>query len=68
MQKKILEFTNILRKSGIRVSTAESIDAFKALEVLSFDDRGKVKLSLKAVDQETGKEIPGQSSGKRAAR
>ena len=39
MQKKILEFTNILRKSGIRVSTAESIDAFRALEDLSVDDR-----------------------------
>ena len=35
MQKKILEFTNILRKSGIRVSTAEAIDAFKALDDLS---------------------------------
>ena len=27
MQQKILEFTNILRKGGIRVSTAEAIDA-----------------------------------------
>ena len=35
MQKKILEFTNILRKSGIRVSTAEAIDAFQALDELS---------------------------------
>ena len=30
MQQKILEFTNILRKSGIRVSTAEALDAFSA--------------------------------------
>jgi uncharacterized protein with von Willebrand factor type A (vWA) domain len=39
MQKKILEFTNILRKSGIRVSTAEAIDSFTALDELSIDDR-----------------------------
>ncbi len=38
------------------------------VKLIGIDDRGKVKLSLKAVDQETGKEIPGQSSGKRAAR
>ena len=38
------------------------------VKLIGIDDRGKVKLSLKAVDQETGKEIPGQSSGRRAAR
>ena len=38
------------------------------VKLIGIDDRGKVKLSLKAVDQQTGKEIPGQSSGKRAAR
>jgi uncharacterized protein with von Willebrand factor type A (vWA) domain len=39
MQKKIVEFTNILRKSGVRVSVAETLDAFTALDELSFDDR-----------------------------
>ena len=39
MQRRILDFTNILRRAGIRVSTAEALDAFKALEVLSIDDR-----------------------------
>ena len=34
MQKKIIEFTNLLRKSGIRVSVAEGIDAFNALDEL----------------------------------
>ena len=38
------------------------------VKLIGIDDRGKVKLSLKAVDQETGKEIPGQSSGRRAVR
>ena len=39
MQNRILDFTNILRRAGIRVSTAETLDAFQALEVLSIDDR-----------------------------
>ena len=38
------------------------------VKLIGIDDRGKVKLSLKAVDQETGKEIPGQSSDRRAVR
>jgi uncharacterized protein with von Willebrand factor type A (vWA) domain len=39
VQRKIVEFTNLLRKSGIRVSMAESIDAFVALDELSLQDR-----------------------------
>jgi hypothetical protein len=39
VQKKIIEFTNLLRKSGVRVSVAEAIDAFQALDELSLDDR-----------------------------
>ena len=31
MQKKVVEFTNLLRKAGVRVSTAEALDAFVAL-------------------------------------
>ncbi|MAF96081.1 MAG: polyribonucleotide nucleotidyltransferase [Rhodospirillaceae bacterium] len=38
------------------------------VKLIGIDDRGKVKLSMKAVNQETGEEIPGQSSGRRAAR
>ena len=33
MQKKIVEFTNILRKAGVRVSVAQSIDAFLAVKL-----------------------------------
>ncbi|MBB4660302.1 polyribonucleotide nucleotidyltransferase [Parvularcula dongshanensis] len=32
------------------------------VKLLGFDDRGKVKLSMKMVDQETGKEIPKEKS------
>ncbi len=58
MQKKILEFTNILRKSGIRVSTAEAIDAFSALDELSLDDRELFRDALRATMVKRGEEIP----------
>jgi hypothetical protein len=58
MQKRILEFTNILRKSGIRVSTAEAIDAFKALDLLSIDDREIFRDALCATMVKRGEEVP----------
>lgn len=48
MQKKIIEFTNLLRKSGVRVSTAESIEAFQAIDTLSLDDREVFRDALRA--------------------
>ncbi|MCP3982903.1 MAG: VWA domain-containing protein [bacterium] len=47
MQQKIVDFTNLLRKSGIRVSVAESIDAFTALDELSLGDREVFKDALR---------------------
>ncbi len=57
MQKKILEFTNILRKSGIRVSTAETIDSFTALDMLSVDDREVFKDALRSTMVKRGEEV-----------
>lgn len=47
MQKKIIEFTNLLRKAGVRVSVAESIDSFEALDLMSIDDRELFKDALR---------------------
>ena len=58
MQKKILEFTNILRKSGIRVSTAEAIDSFTALDELSIDDREIFRDALRSTMVKRGEEVP----------
>ncbi len=58
MQRKILEFTNLLRKSGIRVSTAETIDAFVALDELSIDDREIFKDALRTTMVKRGEEVP----------
>jgi len=48
VQKRILDFTNILRRAGVRVSTAETLDAFQALEVLPIDDRAVFRDALGA--------------------
>ncbi len=57
MQQRIIEFTNLLRKSGIRVSVAEGIDAFRALDELSIDDRAIFKDALRASMVKRGDEI-----------
>ena len=38
------------------------------VKLLGFDDRGKVRLSMKVVDQETGKEIPREEGEKEKAK
>ena len=35
------------------------------VKLLGFDDRGKVRLSMKVVDQETGEELPPQPREKK---
>jgi uncharacterized protein with von Willebrand factor type A (vWA) domain len=57
MQRKVVEFTNLLRKSGIRVSVAEGIDTFLALEELSISDREVFKDALRASMVKRGDEI-----------
>ncbi|MDE0910292.1 MAG: VWA domain-containing protein [Myxococcota bacterium] len=57
MQSKVVEFTNLLRKSGIRVSVAEGINAFEALDELSIDDRGLFKDALRTTMIKRGDEI-----------
>jgi len=57
MEAKIVEFTNLLRKSGIRVSVSEGIDAFTALDELSLDDRELFKDALRTSMVKRGDEI-----------
>ena len=58
MQKKIVEFGNLLRKSGVRVSMAESIDAFTALDLLSLDDREIFRDAMRASMVKKSDDIP----------
>jgi hypothetical protein len=58
VQKKILEFTNLLRKSGVRVSVAESIDAFLGLDELSIEDREVFRDALRTTMVKRSDDIP----------
>ena len=59
MDQRMIEFIAALRASGVRVSLAESADAFKAVETLGVTDRDVFKVSLSTTlvkekrDQET---------------
>jgi uncharacterized protein with von Willebrand factor type A (vWA) domain len=58
MQKKIVEFTNLLRKSGVRVSVAEAIDAFSALDELTLEERALMKDTLRTTMVKRSDDIP----------
>jgi len=57
VQKKILEFTQILRKSGIRVSPAEALDALAALEGLPLADRCVFREALRSTMVKRGDDV-----------
>src|SRR5258705_1227848 len=57
MQKKLVEFTNMLRKAGVRVSVAESLDAFGALDEMPLEDRELFKDVLRTTMVKRSDEI-----------
>lgn len=48
MEERIVRFITALRAGGVRVSLAESADAFKAVDHMGVQDREAFKLSLRA--------------------
>jgi uncharacterized protein with von Willebrand factor type A (vWA) domain len=48
LENRIIKFISALRASGVRVSMAESADAFRAIESLGIKDREAFRLSLQA--------------------
>ena len=48
MEDRIIRFIAALRAGGVRVSLAESADAFRAVEHLGVQDREAFRLSLRA--------------------
>lgn len=48
MDDKIIEFTALLRHNGLRVSMAENMDSFHALELIGLGDRTAFKDALRA--------------------
>jgi len=47
VDRKIIEFTDLLRQNGIRVSLAESMDTFRGLDIVGLGHRPTVKDTLR---------------------
>ena len=48
MESRILQLIAALRASGVRVSLAESAEAFSAVDLMGIQDREQFRLSLRA--------------------
>jgi uncharacterized protein with von Willebrand factor type A (vWA) domain len=48
MDAKLVEFSNLLRRNGLRVSLTESMDTLRALAVVGVPDKETVRASLRA--------------------
>ena len=48
MDARLIEFANLLRQNGVRVSLSESVDTFQALDAVGLSDREVVRASLRA--------------------
>lgn len=58
MERRIAQFISALRTSGVRISLAESADAFQAIERLGVQDRERFRLSLRATLIKDARDIP----------
>ena len=48
MEDRIIQFVGVLRRSGVRVSTGETLDAMRAVEISGLMDRNTFKNTLRA--------------------
>lgn len=58
MESRILQLISALRASGVRVSLAESAEAFSAVDILGIQDREEFRLSLRATLIKDVKDLP----------
>ncbi len=58
MESRILELISALRTSGVRVSLAESAEAFSAVELMGIQDRETFRLSLRATLIKDARDLP----------
>ena len=58
MDDRIVEFVAGLRASGVRVSLAESADAFRAIEQMGIEDRGVFRTTLQATLIKDAADVP----------
>ncbi len=58
MESRILQLISALRAGGVRVSLAESAEAFSAVDLMGIQDRESFRLSLRATLIKDIKDIP----------
>lgn len=58
MEERIIKFINALRAGGVRVSLAESADAFKAIDVLGIKHRDQFRMSLRTTLVKEADQLP----------
>jgi len=58
MEERILKFISALRAGGVRISLAESADAFSAVDWMGVQDREAFRLSLRSTLVKDAKDIP----------
>jgi uncharacterized protein with von Willebrand factor type A (vWA) domain len=58
MEERIVKFVSALRAAGVRISLAESADAFSAIDQLGVQNRENFRLSLRSTMVKDAKSIP----------
>jgi hypothetical protein len=58
MDARIVDFTHLLRENGLRVSMAEHLDAFRAMERMGIGDRQVLKDTLRAAMVKRTVDVP----------
>jgi uncharacterized protein with von Willebrand factor type A (vWA) domain len=58
MEEKLVEFANLLRQNGVRVSLAETLDAINASDVTGLAERDLFRAALRATMIKRATEIP----------
>src|ERR1051325_8844868 len=58
MDEKLVEFSNLLRQNGLRVSLTESMDVLRALDVVGLPDRETVRAALRATMVKRAADLP----------
>jgi uncharacterized protein len=58
MEEKLVEFANLLRQNGIRVSLAETLDAITAADVTGLGERDSFRAALRTTMIKRANELP----------
>ena len=58
MEERIVEFAGLLRRSGIRVSTAETLDSLRAVGLTGLGERSTFKIALRTAMVKRSSDVP----------